>query len=102
MLADDRRSGRPLAITDGYDVTLADRLTRNRRQLVGNDLRLAGTERLVAMTDLHQGGKTTYARMIGQLHHLAVLGLTVPASHPTLPLPDLSAPTSSAGRTWTT
>ena len=79
----------PAYIERGYDVALADRATQEHRRLVPNDLQLSGNERVVVITGPNQGGKTTYARMIGQFHHLTALGLTVPAESVALPVPDL-------------
>ena len=82
-------SGDPIHIHQGYDVALADRATQDHRRLIGNDLELGAEERVVVITGPNQGGKTTYARMIGQFHHLTALGLTLPAASAALPLPDL-------------
>ena len=82
-------SADPAHIQRGYDVALADRASQDHRRLVGNDLRLTADERVVVITGPNQGGKTTYARMIGQFHHLVALGLTVPAESVALPVPDL-------------
>lgn len=71
-----------------YDLVLASRLSSEGRKLVTNDLRLDETERLLVVTGPNQGGKTTFARTIGQLHHLAAVGLPVPGRRVELALAD--------------
>lgn len=63
---------------ESFDLALAYEKLKKGDIVVVNDLELSPQERIIIVTGPNQGGKTTFARMVGEVFYLSRLGVPVP------------------------
>ena len=83
------QAARSSRCTDTFDLALArGRAGDGAAVVVVNDFELQAPERIMVVSGANQGGKTTFARLIGQIHYLAGIGCPIAGREATLPLVD--------------
>ncbi|MFE3260631.1 hypothetical protein ACFXPS_38465 [Nocardia sp. NPDC059091] len=75
-------------VQGAYDIALAAKRSGTGEMPVANDYHLIDGERVIVVTGPNQGGKSTFARMFGQVAYLATLGCPVPARRARIMLVD--------------
>lgn len=75
-------TGGRLKVEGGYDAAMA---VQSDRPVIPNDFEIRDGERFFVITGANGGGKTTFARMIGQILYFSRMGLLVPCRMAVLP-----------------
>lgn len=68
-----------MAASELYDLALACASIHDRKPVISNSFYYGTDEKFFVLTGPNQGGKTTFARSLGQLLYFTKMGLDVPA-----------------------
>ncbi len=74
-----------MELNGAYDLALLLKQGSKEKPVVCNDAYYAGEERFLVITGPNQGGKTTFARSLGQIVYLAKMGFPAPCAHARMP-----------------
>lgn len=74
--------GEQLQIQAGYDAAMA---IKSDEPVIRNDFHIEQSEQFFVITGANGGGKTTFARMIGQILYFCRMGLLVPCEQAVIP-----------------
>lgn len=75
-------TGERLLVENGYDAAMA---VGSEEPVVANDFEMRNGEQFFVITGANGGGKTTFARMIGQILYFSRMGLMVPCRRAVIP-----------------
>ncbi len=71
-----------MSLEAGYDLAMA---VQSDKPVISNDFQIRDGERFFVITGANGGGKTTFARMIGQVLYFSRMGLPVPCKRALIP-----------------
>lgn len=74
--------GEDMSIRGGYDAAL---VVKSDKPVIKNDFTMGKKEKFFVITGANGGGKTTFARMVGQILYFCRMGLLVPCDEATIP-----------------
>lgn len=80
--------GEQFRISKGYDLALAKKNAQQDKEVVFNDCYFSREEKFFVITGPNQGGKTTFARALGQIVYFGSIGLMVPCETAGIPVFD--------------
>ncbi len=75
-------------VESGYNLALADKFANRSINIVPNSFEMNDKEKILVVSGANQGGKSTFAKMVGQICYLFSLGLPVPAKSATMKIFD--------------
>lgn len=85
VLEEGRNTENHMELNGAYDLALLLKQGSKEKPVVCNDAYYAGEERFLVITGPNQGGKTTFARSLGQIVYLAKMGFPAPCAHARMP-----------------